>query len=116
MPHDPVKIAETQSWLKKAATDIRAAKHDMSAAPPILTDIVFHSQQAVEKTLKGFLMWHNIPFRKTHSLEEIGEQCLDIDSSLRDLIDRAVPLTDTLGDSVIPVTLMIPQMRKLKKQ
>jgi HEPN domain-containing protein len=80
--------------LKKAATDIRAAKHDMSADPPILTDIVFHSQQAVEKTLKGFLMWHNIPFRKTHSLEEIGEQCLDLDSSLRDLIDRAVPLTE----------------------
>ena len=39
-------------------------------------------------------MWHNIPFRKTHSLEEIGEQCLDLDSILQDFVDRAVPLTE----------------------
>ena len=33
-------------------------------------------------------------FRRTHSLEEIGEQCLDIDPSLKPLVDRAVPLTE----------------------
>ena len=31
---------------------------------------------------------------KAHSLEEIGEQCLQVDSTLRDLVDRAVPLTE----------------------
>ncbi len=39
-------------------------------------------------------MWHGIPFRKTHSLEEIGEQCLQIDQTLQTLVDVAVPLTD----------------------
>ena len=39
-------------------------------------------------------MWHSVPFRKTHSLEELGEQCLDVDSTLRALIDCAVPLTE----------------------
>ena len=66
----------------------------MTASPPILTDAVYHTQQAVEKTLKAFLIWNNIPFRKTHSIEEIGEQCLDIDSTLKDLIDQGVPLTE----------------------
>lgn len=44
--------------------------------------------------MKGFLTWHNVVFRKTHSLEEIGEQRLQIDPTLKSLVDRAVPLTD----------------------
>jgi HEPN domain-containing protein len=89
---DSVLISETQAWLRKAAQDLRAANHSLTASPPLLEDVVFHCQQAAEKTLKGFLMWHNSPFRKTRSLEEIGEQCLDLDSTLQDFVDRAVPL------------------------
>lgn len=91
---DPHLVDETREWFAKAALDIRAAHHDLGASPPLLADAAFHSQQAVEKALKGFLVWHNQPFRRTHSLEEIGEQCLDIDPGLRSLIDRAVPLTE----------------------
>ena len=94
MPHDPARISETGSWLSKASKDLRAAAHDMQATPPLLDDVAFHCQQAVEKALKGFLVWHQQPFRKTHSLEEIGEQCLKLDPSLKPLIDRAVPLTE----------------------
>ena len=94
MPHDPVLISETRSWLLKATIDIRAAEHDLTASPPLLSDDVYHCKQAAEKSLKGFLMWHKVPFRKTHSLEEIGEQCLDQDSTLRGFIDRSVPLTE----------------------
>jgi HEPN domain-containing protein len=94
MPHDPLRIAETRAWFTKAANDLRAADHEFSAVPPLLDDIVFHCQQAAEKAMKGFLTWHNRPFRKTHSLEEIGEQCLEIDPTLKSLVDRAVPLTD----------------------
>ncbi len=39
------------------------------------------------------LVWNNIPFRKTHRIEEIGEQCLEVDSTLNTLIDQGVPLT-----------------------
>ena len=94
MPHDPVRVAETEAWLTKAANDLRAAEYEFGAVPPLLGDIVFHCQQAAEKSMKGFLTWHSVAFRKTHSLEEIGEQCLTIDGTLKPLIDRAVPLTD----------------------
>ena len=94
MPADPVLVAETKAWLHKATLDLRAAEHDLTASPPLFADAVFHCQQAVEKALKAFLMWHNIPFRKTHSLEELGEQCLDLDQTIKSLIDRAVPLTE----------------------
>jgi HEPN domain-containing protein len=94
MPHDPLLVAETKAWFTKAANDLRAAAHEFSAVPPLLGDIVFHCQQAVEKAMKGFLTWHNRPFRKTHSLEEVGEQCLKIDQTLKPIVDRAVPLTE----------------------
>ncbi len=93
MPHDPELIAEARAWLMKARQDLAAAAHEFKAEPPFLADIVFHAQQAAEKTLKGFLTWHSTPFRKTHNLEELGEQCLGIDRSLVAVVDLAVPLT-----------------------
>lgn len=94
MQHDPARIADTRAWLQKATSDLRAAVHDLEAVPPLLDAVVFHCQQAVEKAMKGFLAWHDRPFRKTHNLEEIGEACLEFDPSLEPHVDRAVPLTE----------------------
>jgi len=94
MPHDPELAAETRAWLNKARIDLRAAGHDLGADPPLLEDIVFHAQQAVEKCLKALLTWNGVTFRKTHGLEELGEACLRLEPMLRPLVDRAVPLTE----------------------
>ena len=56
MPHDAARLDETRSWLNKASKDLRAAAHDLQAAPPLLEDVDFHCQQAAEKVLKGFLV------------------------------------------------------------
>lgn len=94
MQPDPVRLEDTRGWLVKAEKDLRSAEHGLSASPPLLEDVVFHCQQAIEKVLKGFLAWHDIPFRKTHSLEEIGRQCVNIAPALKDLVDKAAPLTE----------------------
>lgn len=94
MQPDPTRLEEMRAWLTKARTDLRAAEHDMIAVPPLLDDVLFHCQQAIEKSLKAFLVLHDQPFRKTHSLEELGEQCLKLDVSLKPVVDRAVPLTE----------------------
>jgi HEPN domain-containing protein len=93
MQHDPALVSETKAWFKKASADLRAAEHALSAQPPLLEDLLFHCQQAAEKSLKGFLTWNSRPFRKTHSLEELGELCLAIDPGLKPIIDPIVPLT-----------------------
>jgi len=93
MPYDPELIAETRSWLERAASDLQAASVLLQAHPPLMRASVFHCQQAVEKSFKGFLTWHSTPFRKTHHLEEIGDQCLRIDPSLQPSVVEAVPLT-----------------------
>jgi len=94
MPHDPVLLAETKAWLTRAASDLLAAAVDVEVSPPLLEDALFHSQQAIEKSFKAFLTFHNIPFRRTHSLEELGETLLAIEPSLSGLVNEAVPLTE----------------------
>jgi HEPN domain-containing protein len=102
MPHDPARVADTKAWLTRAATDLRAAAIDLAADPPVLDDLVFHCQQAVEKAMKSLLTWHDEPFGKTHNLEPLGEACLRLDSTLRPLVDRAVPLTEYAWKSRYP--------------
>lgn len=94
MPHDPVRVADTQGWLVKVSKDLRGAEIDLAAVPPLLEDEMFHCQQAVEKALKAFLTWHDCRFRKTHDLVEIGGQCVGIDPTLEPLLRRAAPLTE----------------------
>ena len=55
--------------------------------------MVFHAQQAAEKAMKGYLSWHDQPFRKTHDLAEVGRQCIAIDASFEPLLRRAERLS-----------------------
>ena len=72
MPHDAVRAADARAWLEKADLDLRSARADLVASPPISADALFHCQQSSEKALKAFLTWHDRPFRKTHDLVELG--------------------------------------------
>jgi len=94
MAHDPVLVADTREWLRRADDDLRAAEADLATAPPLVRDALFHSQQAVEKSFKTFLTFHDQAFRRTHNLEEIGEACLLVDTSLRLVVDEVVPLSE----------------------
>jgi HEPN domain-containing protein len=93
MPHDPVKVEDTKTWLSRAEYDLKAAAFEMTASPPFLADVAFHAQQAVEKSLKAFLTWRDEPFRKTHNLIELGEQCAVLEPSLEPLMRKAAPLS-----------------------
>lgn len=94
MPHDPARVTDTKGWLREADEDLKAANQLLKHSKPLTSVIVFHCQQAAKKALKGFLAWHDVPFRKTHELEEIGEACMKVDATLKGIIDSAVPLTE----------------------
>lgn len=72
MPPDAARVAEARPWFVKAEHDLRAADVLLAATPPLLGEAAYHCQQAAEKSLKGFLSWHDIPFSKTHDLAVIG--------------------------------------------
>jgi HEPN domain-containing protein len=94
MPHDPARLADTQAWLTKAASDLRAGAHTLTADPPFTGDAVFHAQQAVEKSFKGFLAWHDVPIGKTRDLAALGHLCAEIEPELVTHGRRAARLTD----------------------
>lgn len=91
---EPNRVAETKAWLNKAALDLRGAKIDRSVDPPFLEDVLYHSQQLAEKSLKAFLCWHEKPFRKTHNLVELGEVCVQLDGTLERVLRKAAVLTE----------------------
>ena len=75
---------DARAWLSKAELDLKAAAHEISASDQGLWgDVMFHAQQATEKSMKAFLAWNDVPFRKTHSLEELGQQCVGLDVTLQ---------------------------------
>jgi HEPN domain-containing protein len=73
MQHDAQRLGDTAAWIRRAELDLRAAEVDLATDPSLLGDAAFHCQQAAEKALKGFLTWHDAPFRRTHDLAEIGQ-------------------------------------------
>jgi|AP95_1055475.scaffolds.fasta_scaffold110656_2 HEPN domain-containing protein len=85
---------EARRWLAKAWDDLRACDVDLAASPPLLEDALYHCQQAVEKALKGFLVWYAQPFRRTHDIAELAALCVELDSGLEGSIAPAAPLTE----------------------
>lgn len=94
MQPDAARVAEAREWLARAALDLRAAEFEFTADPPLTADIAFHCQQLAEKSMKGFLAWHDEPFRKTHNLVEVGQRCAAIDATLTDPIRGVARLTE----------------------
>jgi HEPN domain-containing protein len=63
---------ELLGWLRVAENDRRAARICVDADPPLLDVAAFHTQQAAENLLKGFLILASIDFGKTHDPREVG--------------------------------------------
>jgi HEPN domain-containing protein len=94
MPPEALRLADTRGWFEKVAEDLYSAQIGLAAKPPALGDVLFHSQQAVEKALKGFLTWHDRQFRETHDLRELREQCLEVDGTLALVLHPILGLTE----------------------
>ena len=60
-----------QEWLGKAEGDLRSAQHLLTLPQPDYFTAAFHAQQAAEKFLKAFLVRHQIPFPKSHDIQEL---------------------------------------------
>lgn len=90
---DAATLSEVKGWLTRADSDLRTAAVARAAEPSLLDAVVFHAQQAAEKALKAFLVLHARSFRKTHSIEEIGEAALAIARRTFDAIVGRVPVT-----------------------
>lgn len=74
----------TEEWLKRARDDLDVAK-EIIVREHLTNMVTFHSQQAVEKSLKAIIEEFEIGFIKIHNLERligIVKQRLDLDVDL----------------------------------
>ena len=55
----PALKAYIESWLEKAQHDLDSAQRLIEIEPMILDNACFHSQQAIEKYLKAYLIYHS---------------------------------------------------------
>ena len=88
MAAEDEKLRLAWEWMGKALVDLWTAER--MSQPPELPDIVaYHCQQAMEKVLKAFLVWNDQPFRRTHELLELVQQCEPLDGAFAGLEDAA---------------------------
>jgi HEPN domain-containing protein len=91
--HEKVKLEFTCDWIKKAENDFAIAHHLNNSGEIYAFGTTFHAQQAVEKYLKAFLVWHQIEFRKTHDIQELLTLTSQVDPELLVIIHEAAELT-----------------------
>ena len=82
-----------QGWLQKAAGDLQAAERLLDLQQDDYFTAAFHAQQAAEKFLKTFLVRHQIPFPKTHDIEDLLKLAARVDATLEQELSSAAMVT-----------------------
>ena len=84
-------LDETRQWVRRAESDLRAAA---ALAADLPAEALFHCQQAAEKFMKAFLTWRQVPFRKTHELQELGRACAALEPALGSALQPSYALSE----------------------
>jgi len=92
-PPEVIKEEFTREWVRKAEIDFKTAGHLYQSGPDFAEGTAFHSQQAAEKYLKAFLVWHQIEFHKTHDIEALLRLAEKVNDKLPEILREAVILT-----------------------
>jgi len=82
------------AWFRFADMDLDAAEVLQDNRPKHFEIICYHCQQAVEKYLKGYLIFKGIEKPpKIHDLIELCNMCTDIDERFDSILDKCYYLT-----------------------
>ncbi|MEK6808967.1 MAG: HEPN domain-containing protein [Nanoarchaeota archaeon] len=87
--------------MKKQAVKewIERGKHDLEVAKILLAEeeysdvVVFHVHQAVEKYLKGFLIYKGLDLKKIHDIELLLTEAMNFDDEFQKYLDFGRKLT-----------------------
>ncbi len=65
---DDKRLSIVKLWLKKAESDFKTIENNLKSGDPPTDAICFHAQQAIEKHIKGALLYFGEHVTKTHDL------------------------------------------------
>jgi len=112
MQPDDTRSADARAWLAKTRQDLRRVEILLAASPADVEGALFHCQQAAEKAMRAFLIWHDVRFRRVHDLEEIGKQCVEVDVTLGALMGRAETLSEYASRFRYPGAVYEPRLEE----
>jgi len=91
-PPEEVIRELSREWPVKADMDLSAAWALLGTGEHSAT-VAFDAQQAAEKALKGFLVWRQVEFPKTHDIKRLLVLCGSVDADLAGSLAAAAELT-----------------------
>ena len=93
---------EVKEWFEIADSDFDSAKILNEAVRKHYEIICYHCAQAVEKYLKGYLIFNDILPKKTHDLTSLNIDCREIDPDFQNIYDECGFLTTYATDIRYP--------------
>lgn len=104
-----------RSWLIKAHRDLLSAHELASATAPLLDTAAYHCQQAAEKAVKGYLLYHDIRFEKSHDIVLLISQAVDIDPLFSGFFEAARLLTPLAVEFRYPGDYVEPEQEEFQE-
>lgn len=91
-------------WLDKALSDLQAARILLTwgGDPPMTA---FHCQQAIEKALKGYLLFKTGRHFDGHNLTYLCRQAVQVDRSFAEYLDESAALNNLYIETRYPTDL-----------
>ena len=112
---DDAKRQLVQRWLLKAKHDLATARKLSSDPDPYLDTAIFHCQQAAEKSVKGFLVFHDRRFEKTHDIAILLTSAIALDRRFSSWLDAGAQLTPYAGEFRYPSEIPEPEKEEFKE-
>ena len=99
-----------QQWFKKANNDLRNAEILLNCGENEIPydTLCFHCQQASEKYIKGYLIYKEMDFPKTHNLADLISICTQTDTSFSKYITEMEKLTPYAVEIRYPDNFYMP--------
>lgn len=108
------KLELVRNWLNKAQRDLTAAHKLAAGIDPFLDIAAYHCQQAAEKIVKGFLVFHDQPFEKTHDVEVLVSLAACHEAEFANWAEAAVTLTPYATEFRYPGTMLEPTQEEFE--
>ncbi|VAW43376.1 hypothetical protein MNBD_CHLOROFLEXI01-2779 [hydrothermal vent metagenome] len=104
-------------WLGKGNSDLHNAEIILAAqteSPPLDT-VCFHCQQAAEKYIKAFLVFHGKQFPFSHNLADLVAICMQVDLAFAAIQRKAETLTPFAVEIRYPDDFYMPTRQETEE-
>lgn len=104
-----------RSWLIKAHRDLLSARKLVESDTPLFDTAAYHCQQAAEKAVKGYLLYHDVRFEKSHDVELLVSQSAVLDRGFSVCVEAARLLTPLAVEYRYPGDYIEPEPEEFRE-